>query len=906
MRFISFLIAILTGLCLQAQITTNPAVPIATQALTITFNSAQESRLGYFTGDLYAHTGVTIEGKGQWKNVIGNWGQNTIQPKLTNKGNGIYELSITPDINSFYNVSSGDRVTEICLVFRSADGTKQTNDLFISVYEDGLNIHFTSPSGNLVVLPGETVSISALSTQSASLKLRIDNTEIATQTGTEISGTYQFNNTGLFWLIAEANDNSLSSLDSIKVEVIDFNAAKPETYRKGINYTSETSAALVLWAPNKKYVHAIGDFNNWEASAESLMKKDGDYFWIEINNLEKGKEYAYQYLIDGEIRIADPYTEKILDPWNDQYIPASVYPNLKAYPSGKTEGIVSVLQTGQEKYQWQVDNFQVPSKEKLIIYELLVRDFTAEHTYSAVIDKLDYLKELNINVLELMPINEFEGNNSWGYNPAFYFAPDKYYGTKNELKRLIDECHKRGIAVVIDMVLNHSYGQSPFVQMYMDNWTILPENPWYNVESPNPVYSWGYDFNHESAATQELVDSINSFWINEYKVDGFRFDFTKGFTNTPGDGSAYDQSRINILKRMADEIWNRKSDALVIFEHLASNTEEKILAEHDILLWGNRNYQYGQTAMGYNANLYDVVAENKGWNVPHLVTYMESHDEERITYKCRNYGQSNGNYNTRELPTALKRLELNSVFFIPLPGPKMIWQFGELGYDYSINYCTDGTIQDACRTSEKPIRWDYLQDSNRKHLHDVTAQLNQLKQNYDVFSPDNTEYSLTNMVKWYKLSKNNQHVIAIGNFDIQAQNLNFTFPKTGKWYEFFSGDSIQISNVNYSFSLAPGEYRLYSTQKFETSTVVTDVKEISVSQSELRVYPNPANQQVNVEAELNLESISLFSSTGTLLYHINTPRTNRIEINVSGFSPGIYFIRTTQGNSITTQKLIIK
>jgi 1,4-alpha-glucan branching enzyme len=199
------------------------------------------------------------------------------------------------------------------------------------------------------------------------------------------------------------------------------------------------------------------------------MKKDGDFFWLEINGLTSGQPYLFQYYIDGKLKIADPYTDQIADPWNDQYITSTTYPDLPAYPEGKTEGIASVLQPGQEQYQWETTDFQVPDKNKLVIYEMLVRDFDENHSYQSVIDRLDYLEDLNINVLELMPVNEFEGNSSWGYNPSFYFAPDKYYGPKNDLKKLVDECHKRGIAVVIDMVLNHSYGQSPLAQMYWDN-----------------------------------------------------------------------------------------------------------------------------------------------------------------------------------------------------------------------------------------------------------------------------------------------------------------------------------------------------------------------------------------------------------------------------------------------------
>jgi pullulanase/glycogen debranching enzyme len=203
-------------------------------------------------------------------------------------------------------------------------------------------------------------------------------------------------------------------------------------------------------------------------------------------------EYAFQYLVDGEIRIADPYTDKILDPWNDNNIPSSTYPNLKDYPTNKTNHAVSVFQTDQSEFQWQNDDdFVQPEQKDLVIYELLIRDFIQNHDYQTLIDTLDYLEDLGINAIELMPINEFEGNSSWGYNPSFYFAPDKYYGTKNDLKSFIDECHRRGIAVIQDMVLNHSYRQSPFVRLYWDSINNRPaiNNPWYNEKSPNNVYS---------------------------------------------------------------------------------------------------------------------------------------------------------------------------------------------------------------------------------------------------------------------------------------------------------------------------------------------------------------------------------------------------------------------------------
>ena len=891
----------------KAQITTNPEVPKTNSKVTITFNSAEESRLGYFIGDLYEHTGVTIDGE-RWQNVIADWGDNDNQPKLTHKGDGIYELVITPDILSFYNVQSGGQVTELCMVFRSANNSSQTNDLFVEVFNEGLFVNITEPQNNSTVAINENLNIRAASTEEANLKLFIGETEIKDTTATSISSEYTFTETGMFWIIAEASADS-TVRDSVEIfvrgEVVEEDL--PDGYKKGINYTSDNSVALVLYAPNKENVFVIGDFNNWKYDNAYAMKKDGDHFWLEITGLEESKEYAFQYLIDGEIRIADPYAEKILDPWNDQYIEEEVYPNLKAYPEGKTEGIVAVLQTAQSEYNWQITDFEIPAKEEMVIYELLIRDFMAEHSYQSVIDQLDYLEELRINVLELMPINEFEGNNSWGYNPSFYFAPDKYYGPKNKLKELIDECHKRGIAVVIDMVLNHSYGQSPFVQMYMNNWTILPENPWYNVESPNPVYSWGYDFNHERQVVKELVDSVNSFWMNEYKIDGFRFDFTKGFTQTPGDGWDKDEARIEILKRMADEIWKRNPDALVILEHLSDNSEEIELANYGMMLWGNMHGSYQEAARGNtgNSDLSWALYSERGWDEPNLVAYPESHDEERIMYSVKNTGLSNGDYNTRNQKTALKRIELNSLFYFLLPGPKMIWQFGERGYDLSINRCEDGSISSDCRTSPKPPYWQYLNNPDRTNLLKVMAKLNELKQTYEAFNPDNFSHNLDGASKSFISSKSDKHAIALGNFGLVTMDVSITFPKTGKYYEYFSGDSIDISTTSQTFSFEAGEYRLYSTTKFNNPDIPTSVEDVELSSDDIRLYPNPANSKVNISSTELIEKVEIYSISGAMILQ-DMPLNYNTEINVSEFKSGIYLSKIYQGNTVTSKKLMVE
>jgi hypothetical protein len=179
---------------------------------------------------------------------------------------------------------------------------------------------------------------------------------------------------------------------------------------------------------------------------------DGNKYWLDITGLDPNTTYAFQYSIDLEdMRIADPYTEMVLDPWNDPWIPASTFPNIPTYPRCSTTQIASAFRINEETHNWTDASYVRPPAERLVVYELLVRDFIAARNYETLIDTLDYLDNLGVTAIELMPVNEFEGNDSWGYNTSFFFALDKAYGTKQALKTFVNECHNRGIAVVMDI-----------------------------------------------------------------------------------------------------------------------------------------------------------------------------------------------------------------------------------------------------------------------------------------------------------------------------------------------------------------------------------------------------------------------------------------------------------------------
>jgi len=803
-------ILFLFSLSLIGQVSTIPTIPTTTNEITIKFD-ATGTGLADYTGEIYAHTGATVNNK-KWQNVIGDWGANNAQPKLTrNTTNAnLYTLVITPTIFSYYGIATTETITELSFVFRSSDGAlKNGPDIFIPIYTAGLNIVFNEPAINSVYTLNQAVTLTAESTTAADLEILVDGNSLKTQTNsTSISTTYTFTTSGNHALKATATDGTETkeTVLNLYVKTTTQNKTIPAGLKNGTNINTDNSVTFVLLAPNKNDVFLLGDFNNWKLVPSYQMFKDGEKFWITLSNLDPNTEYAYQYYIDYSIKIADPYSEKILDPNNDQYITETTYPNLKEFPTDLTEGNVSSFKINENPYTWQTNLFTRPSQDNLIIYEMHIRDFTSKSSYDEALTYLNYLEKLGINAIELMPINEFEGNDSWGYNPSFYMALDKAYGTKNAFKKFVDACHQRGIAVLADVVFNHSFNQSPLLQMYWNSTTNKPanDNPWYNENHnlvDNTSAHWGSDFNHTSTYTKTFFKDVLSYWMTEYKIDGFRFDFTKGFSNTIYSGannwaSAYDAERIAILKEYSDHVWQTApaNKPYVIFEHLSDNSEETELANYGIMLWGNLNHNYNENTLGFGDGSKEDISwisyKKRNWNNPNVIGYMESHDEERLMFKNLQYGKVTNDYSVKDLNTALARQETAGLFFFSIPGPKMIWQFGELGYDISID--------ENGRTGKKPIHWDYLQNANRKHIYDTWSTLIAFKKKYPVFNTTDFTLNVGTLTKSILLKDAVMDVVIVGNFDVTQKTINTTFSKTGIWYEYFTGEEKNINSLSES------------------------------------------------------------------------------------------------------------
>ena len=927
------LIAILVPILLTAQVVTvAPAFPKATDEVTITFDATQGTAgLKDCNCDVYLHTGVitsTSTSDSDWKHVVTSWGVANSAWKMTKVSgeNNLYTYKISPSINSYYSIGGGEIVKKMAFVFRNADGSKEGKetggeDIFVEVYPDDVtfSIALNSPTQvDIIVEKSSIIPVKVSVSEEAGITLYENGVELFYVLGESLDYNMTASQEGTHFVEIIADNGSETKSISFNYTVALENTIEdlPVGTEDGISVKNDSTVILVLYAPGKDHVFAIGDFNDWEINTDYQLTNTTDSirWWIEISGLDINEEYGFQYLVNGNIRIGDPYSEIVLDPWNDKYISSQTFPDLKPYPKDKTSGIVSVFTTSVDDFVWENDEYERPQKEKLIIYELLLRDFLKTHNFQSLTDTLEYLERLGVNAIELMPVNEFEGNQSWGYNPSYHYALDKYYGSPEAFKILVDEAHKRGMAVIIDIVYNHAFSQCPLAKLYWDDGNFRPsaDNPWLNQEAKHP-YNVGYDFNHLSQATKYYVKRGLKHYLEDFHVDGFRFDLSKGFTQKQsydnGQMAAYDGSRIGILKDYADFIWDVDDSAYVILEHFATNSEEKELSDYGMMLWGNMNHEYNEASMGYPSNLSWVTHKQRGWSKPHLIGYMESHDEERAMYKNLKYGNSNGAYTVKNLSIALDRMELNGAFFFTLPGPKMMWQFGELGYDFSINRCEDGSISDNCRLSPKPIRWDYQNDDIRKSLYDTWSKMIKMRDENEVFNTSDFNYSLNTFQKYIHLNSSNINVTIIGNFDVKTESINPQFQQPGWWYDYLSGDSINVINTSALIELKAGEYHIYSDKRMKGGGISSTNEQLNVEN--INIYPIPADEVINISfysfitEEVNIEVLNLQGKLISRIKENILSGKNQIGLSIIDLNEGVYILKILGKTINLSEKLIV-
>ena len=955
MKKIYFLL-LLFGFLSNAQITTSPSPVIATSAATLTFDKTGTG-LAAYTGVIYAYIGVTVNGQ-RFQNIKGSAVfTSNLHPQMTQVTANTYSLSITPDLFTYFGVASNASITEICVVFRSADAAAQTADYFVPVGAFQYNLTAPALNSSNIIANGTNVLVTATNTNGpATYNLLANGTSINTQTTANYS--YTDNNVTVnknYELRITQTTTTFSPKFAVVINPGSLSAAMPAGLVDGINYnaTDPTKATLVLNAPTKSFVYVAGSFNNWQPNSSYAMSRDtaSTRYWIELTGLTPGQIYAYQYWVCDVVNLpagsppivktADPFSRLVLSPFDDPEIATlGVFPNLPVYatiaPGQERE--VTVLQTGANSlfsYNWSsaTTNFVKPKKKDLTIYEVLVRDFDSNRSYQDLIDKIDYFKNLKVNAVQLMPVMEFEGNLSWGYNTVYHMALDKRYGPPAKLKQFIDLCHQNGIAVILDVALNHVFGRSPLERMWMldpdnDGWAnanangerTTAENPYINL-TPKHSYNVGSDINHfrefgpgGNLANTYSLETIKT-WIQEYKIDGFRWDLTKGFTQncTASDESCtngYQQDRVDKLKYYADKQWEADPNFLVIFEHLGtggSATEELEWADYlrsgdtkGIMQWKKLTDEYANILKGNNANVSAVANANN-----RMIGYAESHDEERVTYKAFvESGQTQNN-----VAKILQRLPAMGAIHLLVPGPKMIWHFGELGWELSLWSCNNGNVSynsPDCKLDTKPQpQWaqNWQGNTARAKIYNDWAKMIDMKKTDDIFEngQHSWNFSATGSPRLDVYTSTTQsaslsYVFVRTNFSDNTLNTQAFFPYVGTWTNLIDGTTINVTDTAMNIAIEAGGYRVYGNKPTLSKTTFNEASSLSIA-------PNPSSNYFTINAEV--AKLQIYSVTGQLVKTFVNQAEN-FQYPISDLNSGLYIVKVIDDNNNEKSIKLIK
>ena len=949
-HFYSFFVAVLLPFFAVAQqnvtYSVNPPTFDETDAITITFTV---NETGFQVGSSHAlylwAWSIDSNNVSADCPTNGTWDASNPANKLTyvssSGSTGTYTFTMNT-VKSFYG-NRPNPLKKIGFLVKTLAGNIQSQDILLNVGRFQFNLTNPIEGSTNVVNSGTVINITGTSSMPANYEIKANGSTVYTSSSasTTLNFPYTVTQDATMTVIAtNASDGTVvTKTFTVSLAIPVTTLPIPSYMRQGISYdpADPSKVGLALYAPGKAYVHVIGSFNDWTVSGSYLMYRDTtnpDLYWIEITNLTPQQIYTFQYRTADGIKVADPYSPLVLSPYDDPYINqnGTVYPNLPPYPAGQ-DFEVSVIQTQQPTYPWVVTEFAKPAKENLIVYELLVRDFTTQKTWQSLIDKISYLKSLKINAVELMPVMEFDGNNSWGYNTGFHYALDKAYGTPEKFKEFIDLCHQNGIAVILDVALNHATGRSPIERM----WMVDPDGDGYgNPAANNPYfnqvarhsYSVFNDFNHSKPETKYYVNRVLEQWIKEYKIDGFRWDLTKGFTQacTAGDDpctNTYQQDRVNILKGYADYQWNWDPTSYIIFEHLGTDSEEAQWANYKVgegkgvMMWDKQTTPYNQNTMGFaaNSNFNRVKYSTHGFTERRALSYGESHDEERIMYKNITFGAPGAN----TLPVALERQKSYGAVFLTVPGPKMIWQFAELGFDKSIYTCEDGTVNtesDAtpgdCKLSPKPSAFGlaYDTDAARKSVYDTWAKILEIRLSSPVFNTKTFTVESGNLMPrifiWNDASTAPlKNVVILANFTTSTQNIVPDFPYTGNWVNLMDNSTIPVTSTTTPITIEAGGFRIFGNAAALATNETGNVKNAVT----LTLTQNPVtNGTANLRyTNADNGTLAIYDLSGKLLKSVKTAKNNGDEaVSISGLKSGMYLIQLKSDKGVAVTKMIVQ
>ena len=518
-------------------------------------------------------------------------------------------------------------------------------------------------------------------------------------------------------------------------------APAPPDLPHGAHDRGDGTVTFALWAPWKKSVSLIGDFNNWDPAADPLSVDQNGLWWIE-KSLDPGT-YAYQFVIDGETVIGDPYARRLR--WVEGY-----------------DQPHALVEVGAQPYEWGDAGFQIKPLNQLVIYELYVADFSPEGTFAGIIPRLDYLANLGVDAIELMPIQEFPGDRSWGYNSAYFFAPESAYGTVEDLKRLVDAAHQKGIGIILDMVFNHTTSEGPISRLYP-----YAENPYLGGDG-NP---WGFpELNTWSDATKRLIADIQSYWLTEFHVDGFRYDYAEGISYDGIGGMSF----ISWSARQS------KPHAYLIAEDIVADPAAVV---RDTEIDASWHWQFTKVLRAqlregeFEGNQYGDLdalvrvlsfAGDGYQDNAQPINYLESHDEERIIHDILTNPEIDEGL-------AVRKSMLGAIMLFTAQGVPLLYHGQEFGAH-------------APKTIEaNKIPWEYLESEAGQQLYRHYATLAYLRHTQPALQQNNFAPLLMDherkVLAYHRWDDNGNSVVVAVNLSRDRQHVAIDFPRAGRWHE---------------------------------------------------------------------------------------------------------------------------
>ncbi|GBE95597.1 alpha-amylase family glycosyl hydrolase [Nostoc cycadae] len=546
---------------------------------------------------------------------------------------------------------------------------------------------------------------------------------------------------------------------------------------------------FTLFAPYNKGAALIGSFSDWQ---EIPMEKGEDGYFRTTVELEDGV-YQYKFRVQSKswffeadqwVEVTDPYATDI-----DEL-------------GGKDNSVIRI-KDGQkivDTYVWHHDDKSLPADHELVIYELHVGDFSggeddpyARGKYKHVIEKLDYLSDLGINAIELLPVKEYPGDYSWGYNPRYFFATESSYGSTEGLKQLIDECHSRGIRVIMDGIYNHSESSSPLTQIDHDYW--------YHHAPRDPDNSWGPEFNYEfydenleTYPARKFIGDTVRFWVQEYHIDGIRYDAARQIAN-------YD-----FMHWIVQEA--KKTAGAKPFYNVAEHIPETTsITNIDGPMDGCWHDSFMHTVTAHICgdrfdleNLKDVIdPKRQGFmGATNVVNYLTNHDHNRVMVEL-------GNRNIFD-EEAFRRIKLGVAILMTAVGVPLVW----MGQEF-------GEYKPKTQESSK-IDWTLLGNDLNRSLFDYYKGLIHLRKNSHALYTENIDFIHENaeakVVAYSRWNDEGSRVVVVTNF-----SENFlggyhvpNFPCSGTWHEWTANYDVEAGDDGIITDLGPYEAKVFVWQ----------------------------------------------------------------------------------------------